>query len=118
MPEDSPQPGPDQATGQTPENKSLTPARLTSASPRQTPSRMLRPWKVLLRHNEANEQAYVVETLMLLTPLSQEQAIGCSREAHKTGLSLLLTTHRERAELYQEQFASRQLTVSIEAGEG
>ena len=35
--------------------------------------------------------------------------------AHNTGLALLLTTHRERAELYVEQFHSKKLTVTIEA---
>ena len=35
-------------------------------------------------------------------------------EAHETGVSLLLVTHQERAELYQEQFASCGLTVTIE----
>ena len=34
--------------------------------------------------------------------------------AHKTGVSLILVTHREHAELLQEQFASKRLTVTIE----
>jgi ATP-dependent Clp protease adapter protein ClpS len=38
-------------------------------------------------------------------------------EAHTTGVALVLTTHRERAELYQEQFKSRRLTVTIEPAE-
>jgi ATP-dependent Clp protease adapter protein ClpS len=35
-------------------------------------------------------------------------------EAHQRGISLLLTTHREHAELLHEQFHSKHLTVTIE----
>jgi ATP-dependent Clp protease adapter protein ClpS len=35
-------------------------------------------------------------------------------EAHDAGVALLLVTHRERAELIQEQFQTRGLTVTIE----
>jgi ATP-dependent Clp protease adapter protein ClpS len=35
-------------------------------------------------------------------------------EAHTTGVSLVLVTHKERAELYEEQFRSVLLTVTIE----
>ena len=35
-------------------------------------------------------------------------------EADQTGVALLLVTHKERAELYQEQFTSAVLTVTIE----
>jgi ATP-dependent Clp protease adapter protein ClpS len=35
-------------------------------------------------------------------------------EAHESGVALLMVTHRERAELIQEQFQTRGLTVTIE----
>jgi len=38
-------------------------------------------------------------------------------EAHKTGVALLLVTHKERAELYAEQFATFKITVTIEPAE-
>jgi hypothetical protein len=38
-------------------------------------------------------------------------------EADKTGVALLLTTHKERAELYKDQFESKGLTVTIEPDE-
>jgi ATP-dependent Clp protease adapter protein ClpS len=50
----------------------------------------------------------------MLTTLSPEDAIVRTIEAHESGLALLLVTHRERAELYVEQFHSRSLTVTIE----
>jgi ATP-dependent Clp protease adapter protein ClpS len=35
-------------------------------------------------------------------------------EAHETGVALLLVTHKERAELYCEQFRSKSLKVTME----
>ncbi len=35
-------------------------------------------------------------------------------EAHHTGRSVLLTTYRERGELFVEQFADKGLSASIE----
>ena len=60
---------------------------------------------------------YVVETIMSLTPLKEQDALLRMEEAHKTGVALLLTTHKERAELYKDQFESKGLTVSIEPAE-
>jgi ATP-dependent Clp protease adapter protein ClpS len=74
----------------------------------------LPPWRVLLRQEGLSEIVYAVETVMMLTPLDRDEAINRTLEAHRKGVSLLLVTHRERAELYQQQFASRNLTVSIE----
>ena len=57
---------------------------------------------------------YVVKTICMLTPLTEHKAIERMFEAHHRGLTLLLTTHHERAELYRQQFASRRLTVTVE----
>jgi len=71
-------------------------------------------WKVLLHNDDVNEVLYVIETVVLLTPLDQPQAQHRTLDAHNHGIALLLTTHQERAELYRDQFASRKLTVTIE----
>ena len=83
-------------------------------SPRKPPPKHLPPWKVLLHNDDKNDVVYVVTTIMQLTPLKEQEAIIRMKEAHKTGVALLLTTHKERAELYQEQFQSKGLTVTIE----
>lgn len=57
---------------------------------------------------------YVVETICELTPLDQQHASTIMIEAHTSGIALVLTTHRERAELYAEQFRSKGLTVSVQ----
>jgi ATP-dependent Clp protease adaptor protein ClpS len=72
---------------------------------------------VLLHNDDKNDMIYVVETIMSLTPLKEQDALLRMEEAHKTGVALLLTTHKERAELYKDQFESKGLTVSIEPAE-
>ena len=84
--------------------------------PRRKPPAPLPPWKVLLHNDDKNEFGFVVKTIMQLTPLGEQMAMTRTLEAHKTGVALLLTTHKERAELYREQFQSKGLTVTIEPG--
>jgi ATP-dependent Clp protease adaptor protein ClpS len=76
----------------------------------------LPPYKVILHHDAANDLMFVVRTVMELTRLCRHEATHKMWEAYHCGRSLLLTTHRERAELYVDQFASKGLTVSVEPG--
>jgi ATP-dependent Clp protease adaptor protein ClpS len=71
-------------------------------------------WKVLLHNDEKNDMGYVVETILELTTIGPQIALVKMLEAHKTGVALLVTAHREYAELLQEQFTSKRLTVTIE----
>lgn len=75
---------------------------------------LLPPYRVLLHNDEVNDMGFVVEKILELTTLEFEEAIEKMLEAHDTGVALLLVTHRERAELYAEQFATYSLSVSIE----
>jgi ATP-dependent Clp protease adaptor protein ClpS len=72
---------------------------------------------VLLHNDDKNEVRFVVKTIVELTPLNELDAKARTEEAHESGVALLLTTHKERAELYMEQFESKGLTVTIEAAE-
>lgn len=83
-----------------------------SAAP--TTPKALPQWKVILHNDDINDLESVVKTVIQLTALSREQAAERTHEAHTNGLSLLLVTHQERAELYVEQFASCKLTVTAE----
>ncbi len=87
-------------------------------TPTRKPNRLkpgkLPPWKVVLHNDDLNGMGDVVVTITMLTPLSQQAAVRRMLDAHSRGRTLLLTTHRERAELYKDQFASRGLTVTIE----
>jgi ATP-dependent Clp protease adaptor protein ClpS len=86
-------------------------------APKRQPPKMLPPWKVLLHNDDKNDQAYVVLTICELTTLNETAALDRMMEAHHTGVALLLVTHKERAELYQEQFQSKDLVVTIEPDE-
>lgn len=88
----------------------------TAVKTRPAPPKVdrLPPWKVLLHNDNVNEFGYVIETIVELTALNPQQALLRTVEAHKTGLALLISTHREYAELLHEQFASKRLKVTIE----
>ena len=87
------------------------------AAPKRKPPRHLPVWKVLLHNDDKNAMDFVVESIVELTPLNEQEALTRMKEADETGVALLLTTHKERAELYQEQFTSKGLVVTIEPAE-
>ena len=88
-----------------------TPAKPTPAKPRH---RKLPPFKLLLHNDEFNTMDTVVIRIVKLTPLSAAQAIDKMLEAHRSGTAILLVTHKERGELYVQQFASARITTSLE----
>jgi ATP-dependent Clp protease adaptor protein ClpS len=90
------------------------PKKSAKRAPQKKPPQTLPPFKVLLHNDDKNAVDFVIRTIVELTPLNEDQAIQRTKEADKSGLSLLLVTHKERAELYQEQFTSKGLTVTIE----
>ncbi len=74
----------------------------------------LPPFRVLLHNDAVNDMVYVVETLVDLTPLNVRKATDVMFEAHRKGVALVLVTHKERAELYVEQFQAKRLKASME----
>jgi ATP-dependent Clp protease adaptor protein ClpS len=90
------------------------PKRARKVEPKIKPPQMLPPWRLLLHDDDKHEFPFVIEAIVQLTPLNKDDAQQRTEEAHKTGVSLLLTTHKDRAELYKDQFESKGLTVSIE----
>lgn len=97
-------------------SSSATAVKAAPAPPRPRLDR-LPPFRVLLHNDNVNIIQYVVETILTITPLPPHEAFKRTLEAHERGVSLLLVTHRERAELYMEQFRSKRITVSIEPAE-
>ena len=90
------------------------PKKSPKKQPKPRPPEMLPPWKVLLHNDDVNTAEFVVLTIVELTPLDPQAALVRMQEAHETGVALLLMTHKERAELYKDQFESKGLTVTIE----
>lgn len=106
-------------TAQAPEKVEAAPPARTQVS-RTEPKKDTRPeieppYKVLLHNDEVNLFENVVRLLQRLTPLSAEEAFQRTTEAHVKGMALLLSTHKERAELYVEQLTSAGLTVTMES---
>src|SRR5262249_52484289 len=103
----------------------LTPADTpgTAAAAREQPrtappkAARLPPFPALLHNDNVNGRDHVGDTIVELTPHGLQRATSIMLEAHTTGLALLLVTHRERAELYADQFKSRNLTVTYEPAE-
>jgi ATP-dependent Clp protease adaptor protein ClpS len=89
-------------------------ATATGTLPQRPRTRRLPPWSVLLHNDDVNDMEYVTNSIVRLTTLARHDAITRMIEAHQTGLALLVQTHREHAELLQEQFSSMRLTVTIE----
>jgi ATP-dependent Clp protease adaptor protein ClpS len=75
------------------------------------------PWRILLHNDEVNVFENVVRILHRLTPLSLEESLDRTVTAHTRGRAVLLSTHKERAELYLEQLSSAGLTVTMEKDE-
>ena len=107
----------DSSADQSPGTATAKPKRAPKKAPHKRPPQPMPPWKVLLHNDDKNDIGFVVKTIMELTPLDENEAKERTDEANESGVALLLTTHKERAELYQEQFTSKGLTVTIEPAE-
>lgn len=94
-----------------PAPSSTAPSPQTERSPQ---ARELPQFRVLLHNDDHTPMDHVVRSIVTLTPLPRSRAHIVMLMAHTRGVALLLITHRERAELYQQQFRSKGLTVSIE----
>lgn len=77
-------------------------------------SQMLPPFRVMLHNDDRIDMTFVVRSIVELTPLSASLARDIMIAAHDEGTAEVLITHKERAELYQEQFSSKGLSVTIE----
>ena len=71
-------------------------------------------FRVILHNDDNNSFEHVIEAIVELTPLQLGEALERTKEAHREGCALLLVIHRERAELYEDQFRTKSLTVTIE----
>lgn len=109
MPEAAPRPIVPAASHEQPEGGT---AVLPEAPP---PQRKPMPgWAVLLHNDDVNDFAFVARSVIEFARLPHADAVARTIEAHESGVALLVVTHRERAELIEEQFRTRGLTVTIE----
>jgi ATP-dependent Clp protease adaptor protein ClpS len=85
-----------------------------SQSPPDRSARLLPRFAVVLLNNEATDLMDVVRAIMELMHFCRAEATNKMWEAHHSGRSLLLKTHRERAELFVEQFAAKGVKATVE----
>lgn len=77
-------------------------------------TQLLPPYRVVLHNDDVNTFDHVILTTLKLTPLPLPEVVTKVEEADRDGRSVLLVTNRERGELYVEQFATFNLTVTCE----
>jgi ATP-dependent Clp protease adaptor protein ClpS len=74
----------------------------------------LPPWKVILHNDPVNTAEFVVVKVREITRLEEKKAMEKVMEAHAEGTSILLTTHKEKAELLVSMFKASNITVTME----
>jgi ATP-dependent Clp protease adaptor protein ClpS len=87
------------------------------AKPRQTP-RKLPPFNVILIDDDEHTYAYVIEMLQSIFAHPQEQAYKLAKEVDETGRVVVLTTHKEKAELKRDQIMGFGADPRIESCRG
>jgi len=70
--------------------------------------------RVILHNDELHDMAFVTDSLQRDLHVTSVNAWRLMLIAHHYGKSLVLTAHRELAELYRDKLQSRGLTVSLE----
>lgn len=73
------------------------------------------PWNVILHNDWENSMPRVVIVLKQVIPgMTLKKATRIMYEAHRTGMAVVKSCHRELAELYEERLLGKGLTVTIE----
>lgn len=91
------------------------PRRTKKTSPT---TKLLPQWRVLLHNDAVNKAIDVVHHVQQIMHWNEQDAAKKVQEAHENDIALLTITHKERAELYCELFASclpQSVTVTAEA---
>lgn len=114
---EAPTPPPAAPTPSQPEEPKVSGTTTATAPERaKTPpvSRPLDQYKVLLHNAEEPTITFVVQAIVQIVPMATERALTVTMEAHTEGVALVTVTHLELAELYQDRFQSKGLTVTLE----
>jgi ATP-dependent Clp protease adaptor protein ClpS len=104
-------------------NKSTNPpaptAKIKTRPARPKPKRKnLRPYNVILLDDDDHTYEYVIEMLKSVFGHSDERSYQMAKEVDETGRVIVLTTHRERAELKRDQIMGYGADPRIEACRG
>ena len=72
-------------------------------------------WKVILHDDNTNEAVDVVRAVQEITKMNKKDAEKKVLEADSDGSAILLETHQERAELYEQQFSACTPKIKVTA---
>lgn len=78
------------------------PKRETKPATKPAPGK-LPPYNVVLLDDDDHSYEYVIEMLGILFTYPVEKAFGMAKEVDESGRVIVLTTHKERAELKRDQ---------------
>lgn len=93
---------------------STLPQAPTKTKPSKPKRRQLPLFKLILHNDDVNIMDVVALDIVKITPLDGAAAVRKTLEAHYTGTAILLAIHKERGELYVQQFASVKITTTLE----
>jgi ATP-dependent Clp protease adaptor protein ClpS len=94
-------------------------AKMKTRPARSKPKpRKLPPYNVILIDDDDHTYAYVIEMLQMVFTHSTESAYRMAKEVDETGRVIVLTTHRERAELKRDQIMGYGADPRLEASRG
>src|SRR5262245_33092019 len=95
---------------------SAAPAKTAPGVQEETKTRTAldRPWNVIVWDDPINLMSYVVYVFQKLFGFSEQEATVKMLEVHHQGRSLVITTERERAELYVTRLHEYGLKATME----
>jgi ATP-dependent Clp protease adaptor protein ClpS len=92
----------------------------TKAPPKRRPkpgppkADRLPPYNIILHDDDIHDMGEVIESIVTVTPVPARTAAKIMITAHFQGRAIVMTTHKERAELYRDRLRSRTLIATIE----
>jgi ATP-dependent Clp protease adaptor protein ClpS len=104
-----------------PANKSSGTATVAPAKPQSKPTNKtdrLPPYNVVLLDDDHHTYAYVVEMLGKLFGYAEPKAFKMAEEVDTKGRVIVLTTHKERAELKRDQVLGYGADFRMESSKG
>src|SRR5580700_7583340 len=99
----------------------VKPAKPETTKPKPAPGKKpgrLPLWNVVLLNDDDHSYPYVIEMLRALFAYSEERGYQLAKEVDTSGRVILLTTHKEQAELKRDQIHAYGADVRIRNCQG
>ena len=115
MPDADPSPAPPPSSD--PPTATVEKAKPSKAAPSSKPGK-LPPYNVVLLNDDHHSYEYVIEMLGALFGYGKERAFQLAEEVDTQGRVILLTTHKEKAELKRDQVTAYGADFRMESSQG